>query len=454
MAHSNFKEDTIVAIATPPGIGAISVIRLSGPESINAVDKIFSEKGILKKAKSHTIHYGRMIEGKEFIDDVLISIFIAPHSYTGEECVEISSHGNQLIVQKIISVLVKNSGIRMAEPGEFTKRAFLNGKMDLAQAEAVAELIKSSTDISLKGARNQLNGLLSSRVKQIRQNLIDITGYIELELDFADEQIEFVDRTKLTSRIDDLNNEIQVLLNSYSFGRIVRNGLNIAIVGAPNVGKSSIMNYILKDSRSIVSSIPGTTRDIIREEISISGFLCKLFDTAGIRYSQDEVEQEGINRSKIAIKEADLIFFVGDVDSGFSKDIEIAIRELNNSSKTIKLLNKIDLNYHSYIESDFRVSAATGFGMSMLLDGIKSACFYENTYTEKDIIVTDIRHFSCLSAALESLITAIDSIKKGNSGELFSSDLRAAEFSLSEIIGEITPEDVLNNIFSKFCIGK
>ena len=447
-------EDTIVALATPPGIGAISVIRISGRESFNVVSKIFSKKDEILNARSHTIHYGYIVKNDVVIDDVLVSIFREPHSYTGENSIEINTHGSPIIVQKIISLLIEFPEIRLAEPGEFTKRAFLNNKMDLAQAEAVADLINSRTEVSLKGARNQLNGRLSSKITDLRQNLLNILSFIELELDFSEENIEFVERHKLQMKLEELINEIQTLLSTYDYGRIVRNGLNVAIVGETNVGKSSIMNYLLKESRSIVSNIPGTTRDIISEEISIEGLLFKLFDTAGIRESSDELEAEGINRSISTIENADIILFIGDIESDFSEEIEKQIENLNPKSPVKKVLNKIDLNDSISISSDYRVSALTGEGMHDFIEGLRNLAQSQNAYTEKDVIVSDIRHFNCLSRASENLNKAYLTLQANASSEYLAADLRAVEMSLSEIIGNITPEAVLNNIFSKFCIGK
>jgi tRNA modification GTPase len=451
--NSSF-EDTIVALATPPGIGAISVIRISGRESINVVSKIFSKKNEILKAKSHTIHYGNIVKNDEVIDNVLVLLFREPHSYTGEDSIEINTHGSPIIIQKIISFLIEFPEIRLAEPGEFTKRAFLNNKIDLIQAEAVVDLINSRTEVSLKGARNQLNGLLSSKIADLKQNLLNILSFIELELDFSEENIEFVERNKLQKKLEELIFEIQSLLSTYNYGRIVRNGLNIAIVGETNVGKSSIMNYLLKESRSIVSSIPGTTRDIIREEISIGGLLFKLFDTAGIRESNDEVEAEGINRSILAIQNADIILFIGDVESGFSEFIENQIEKLNSTAQVRKVLNKIDLDNPIKFSSDYRISAMTGEGMFDFIEEIRNLAQNQNAYTEKDVIVSDIRHFNCLSKACENLKNANLTLQSNKSGEYLAADMRAAEMFLSEITGEVTPEDVLNNIFSKFCIGK
>ena len=447
-------EDTIIAIATPPGVGAISVIRMSGPSSLAVIDLIFSGKSEIKNSKSHTIHYGKIIVDGEILDDVLVSVFRSPNSYTGENSVEISLHGSPILAQKIITAILSKSDVRLAEPGEFTKRAFLSGRMDLTQAEAVADLINSRTAISLRGARSQMDGLLSSKVIDLRKKIVDLSSFTELGLDFVEENIEFVERQDLLNRIDEIRNEIGKLINSYSFGKILREGLNVVLAGEPNVGKSSILNYLLKESRAIVSSIPGTTRDMIREEISIDGFLFRLFDTAGIRITNEEIENEGVNRSKDAIKNADIVLFIGDVNVGFSSQLENEIFNLNPPVKIIKILNKIDLKMQTHYLADFKVSAISSEGMFQFIEGLKGIALGESAYTEKDAIVTNVRHVNCLVRANEGLKKAIETIKKNLSGEFIASDLRVTEMALAEIIGEVTPEDILNNIFSKFCVGK
>ena len=447
-------EDTIIALATPPGVGAISVIRLSGPHSILAADSVFTGKVRLTEVQSHTIHYGYILDDSEIVDDVLVSVFRAPNSYTGEDCIEISSHGSPFISQKIISQIINCSDVRPAEPGEFTKRAFLNGKMDLTQAEAVADLINSRTSISLRGFRNQLDGLLSSKVTFLRKGLIDISSFIELELDFAEEDIEFVKRAQLIRKIEEILLEIENLLSSYSFGKVIRDGINVAIVGEPNVGKSSLLNCLLKESRAIVSEIPGTTRDTIREEISIDGFLFRLYDTAGLRASDDLIEKEGIERSREAVRKSDLVLFVGDVNVGFSSMIEKDLTEFNSSVKIIKVLNKIDLGAQGEYFEAFRISAVSGLGIIEFLNGLKKLALQDSSYTEKSAVVTNVRHYDCLKRAKEHLLNANNTVTSKLSGEFLASDLRAAETALAEIIGEVTPEEILNNIFSKFCIGK
>lgn len=449
------KEDTIVALATPAGVGAISVIRVSGPQSFLAIDNIFNGKTKIDDAASHTLHYGDIKnQNDEHIDDVLVSVFRAPNSYTGEDSVEISTHGNPLITQKVIELLIANSDVRLAEPGEFTKRAFLNNRLDLAEAEAVADVISSRTEASLRGARNQLDGMLSQKVKELRAQLLNSSSFVELELDFAEEDIEFVNQNELLKRIDSIIIEIDTLLESYDFGRVIRDGVNVAIVGRPNVGKSSLLNYILKESRAIVSEIPGTTRDVIREEVSIEGILFRLFDTAGIRISEDTIEKEGILRSQETVRTADVVIFLEDVEQSESRDLYLDLLNFTSPNKIIKVLNKIDLFEESPKPTDVKISAKTGEGIENLLIKLKEIGIGSESYTEKTAIVTNLRHHNCLKKSRENLINARESILKKMSGEFISVDLRNAEMNLAEIIGEMTSEDILNNIFMKFCIGK
>lgn len=449
------NEDTIIALATPSGVGAISIIRISGPFSFAATDQFFRGKIKIAEAASHTIHYGNLYSSAEVhIDDVLVSVFKSPNSYTGEDSVEISTHGNPLITQKIIELFIQDENVRLAEAGEFTKRAFLNNRMDLAKAEAVADIISSRTEASFRGARNQLDGMLSKKVTELREKLINSSSFIELELDFTEEDIEFVNQEDLLKRIDSIIIEIDTLLESYSFGRVIRDGVNVAIVGKPNVGKSSLLNFILKESRAIVSEIPGTTRDVIREEVSIGGILFKLFDTAGIRVSDDTIEKEGIFRSQETVRNADIVILLEDVNQGESKELFVDLLNLTNPGKVIRVLNKIDLNDKSEINSDVKISAKTGLGIEALFSKLKEKTVGTESYTEKTAIVTNLRHHNCLKKSRENLINARESILKKMSGEFISVDLRNAEMNLAEIIGEVTSDDILNNIFMKFCIGK
>ena len=450
----NLFEDTIAALATPPGIGAISVIRISGPDSLEVVDSIFKGKTKLADASSHTIHYGKIIDHIGLlVDDVLIYVFLNPNSYTGEDSIEISTHGSPFIVKRIIEILLEKN-IRLAEPGEFTKRAFLNGRIDLAQAEAVADVINSRTEASLRGARNQLDGLLSAKVNDLRSSLITTSSFIELELDFAEEDLEFVGHNELLDRVNNIIAEINKLLKTYSFGRVIRDGVNVAIVGKPNVGKSSLLNYILKESRAIVSHIPGTTRDIIREEVSIDGVLFRLFDTAGIRFSDDEIEREGVLRSRTAVKESDVVIFINDVQQGISDDLRKELLKLTGKDKMITVINKIDIAGHDEFNADIKISVKTGEGMDRLFSKLKEVALGITGYSEKSAIVSNLRHYSCLKKAKDALENARESIQNKLSGEFIAVDLRNAEGHLGEIIGEVTSDDILNNIFLKFCIGK
>ena len=498
------QDDIIVALATPVGEGAISIIRVGGLGSIEKVNSIFIGKANLEEVKTHTIHYGNIVsQNGETIDDVLVSVFRNPNSYTGEDSVEISSHASTIVVKRIIEELVK-MGIRLAEPGEFTKRAFLNGKLDLAQAEAVADIINSRTEASLRGARNQLDGMLSLKIDSLRKELIDTTSLIELELDFAEEDLEFVAKNKVIEEIQQIVDEIHNLLATYSFGRVLRDGVNVAIVGRPNVGKSSLLNYILKESRAIVSEIPGTTRDVIREEVSIDGVLFKLYDTAGIRLAEDEIEKEGVKRSREAVKNSDVVILIDEVVNGIPKELYNELIELIDETRIIKVLNKVDLvnngasirskeqNYSATfgrsVQEDLsktttenkkhrtlsrsdsqrlietpdsgthneaiKISVKEYIGIDKLLILLKEKALGSNSFTEKSAVINNVRHFDALSKANKDLEEGIDSLKSNFSGEFVAVNLRAAEDSLGEIIGKVTTDDILNNIFDNFCIGK
>lgn len=447
------SEDTIAAVATPAGVGALSIVRVSGPKSFDAVDSIFKGKKKIVDAESHTIHYGKIYKDDKAIDDVLVSVFRAPNSYTGEDSVEISTHGSYLITEKIIDALTDHD-VRLAEPGEFTKRAFLNGKIDLAQAEAVVDVINSRTEASLRGARNQLDGILSKKVDSLREMLVNASSMLELELDFAEEDLEFMPVDQVVERIDKIVDEIEQLLKTYSFGKVIREGVNVALVGKPNVGKSSLLNYLLKESRAIVSEIPGTTRDVIREEFSLDGILFKLYDTAGIRLTEDVIEKEGVFRSRDAVKNSDVVIFLNDIETGLSEDLYKELLDLTSEEKILRVINKIDLNKNHGINCDVEISALTGEGIENLFTKMKEKAIGSESYSEKTAIVSNLRHYKALQKAKEYLIMAKESVLSGMSGEFISVDLRNAESSLGEIIGKVTTDDILNNIFSKFCIGK
>lgn len=448
------NEDTIVAVITGGGAGAVSVLRISGNDAIKISDSVFKGHRPLAEAATHTVHYGSLTDAKgEVIDDVLAAVFREPHSYTGENSVEISCHGNPLIVQKIISSIL-SSGARLAEPGEFTRQAFLNGRIDLAQAEAVADLIASRSDASLRGARNQLDGLLSAKIGSLREGLINISSLIELELDFVEDDLQFIDYDSAAARVSEIITELDNLLSTFSFGRVLREGVNVVIAGRPNVGKSSLLNYLLKESRAIVSATPGTTRDIIREDITIDGILFRLYDTAGIRLADDEVEHEGVLRSREAVRNADLVLLLYDVYAGKAYDLKREIEEIIPAERIITAVNKVDIVPNSGIKADVYISALTGEGLDELFALLKERSAGGKAYTERSIVVSNVRHFESLKKASEFLFQALESLGLKMSGEFVSVDLRNAIDSLSEIIGKVTSEDILNNIFSKFCIGK
>ncbi|MGE5804870.1 MAG: tRNA uridine-5-carboxymethylaminomethyl(34) synthesis GTPase MnmE, partial [Ignavibacteria bacterium] len=419
-------EDTITAIATPPGCGAISIIRVSGVQTFDIADKIFSGQIKISEAGSHTVHYGRIINSTGDIDDVLISIFKTPHSYTGEDSIEISTHGNPLILKKIVELLVQ-SGARLAEPGEFTKRAFLNNRIDLSQAEAVIDLISARTDTALRGARNQLDGILSKKISFLKNNLLNTISLVEIGLDFAEEDIEIIENKELLKKIENVSCEIENLLASYSFGKVIKDGVNVVIIGKPNVGKSSLLNYLLKEPRVIVSSIPGTTRDIIREEISIDGILFRMFDTAGIRDTQNEIEKEGVLRSREAIKNSDIVIFMNDTVQEYSFDILNEACSLVDKKKIIPVINKIDLlNNQNYLNGDLGISVKTGEGIDHLLELLKEMALRNSNYTEKSAVVSNVRHYKCLENTKNSLEKAKESILNKYSGEFVAVDLRNA----------------------------
>jgi tRNA modification GTPase len=444
------------------------VIRISGADSFAIVEKIFRGKKPLDDCESHTIHYGDICsKDGDTLDDVLLLLFRAPHTYTGEDVIEISTHGNPLITKKVLAALLEQ-GVRLAEPGEFTRRAFLNNRIDLMQAEAVIDIINARTEVSLRGARNQLDGLLSKEVSKLRESLLQTASLLELELDFAEEDVQFVDRTAMTQKMNAIINGLQELLDTYKFGRVIRDGVNAAIVGQPNVGKSSLLNYILKESRAIVSEIPGTTRDIIREEVSIDGILFRLYDTAGIRFTEDTIEKEGVQRSRNAVTNADLVILVNDVEQPFAKDLYDEILALVPAEKIISVLNKIDKkNFPStefrnsasaeiteQIQPDVLICALDGTGIAKLLDVMKERALGSAVYTERTAIVSSLRHHQFLTEAKEHLEKAREAAAESLSAEYVAAYIRSATNALSEIIGVITDDDILNHIFSKFCIGK
>ncbi len=451
--------ETICALATATG-GAIGIIRISGSKTLEILSDIFTKS--LTKARPNTIHYGHIKDKDEIIDEVLVSVFRTPHSYTGEESAEISCHGSQYILNKVLELLVKN-GCRMANPGEFTMRAYLNGKMDLSQAEAVADIIASTNKATHQLAMSQLRGSVSNELSLLREQLLHLTSLMELELDFSDhEDLEFADRTELLQLTKKIDSHITRLAHSFETGQAIKQGIPVAIVGKTNVGKSTLLNRLLKDDRAIVSNVHGTTRDTIEDTIDIQGVTFRFIDTAGIRKTTDEVECIGIQRTYEAIKKARIVLWVID-DIPSPKDIQEIVEETNDKHLVI-IQNKEDkensvkiplYTFHSLHNYTFlRVSAKYNQHIDELEKTIYEAADIP-TLTETDVIITNARHYDALVRARQSLSHVLDGMRSGLSGDLLSEDLRDVLSTLAEITGgQITPNEVLGNIFKHFCVGK
>ena len=444
-------QDTICALATANGIGAISVIRVSGSKSWEIVSKIFSKS--LEGKESHTAHFGTISDGDTLIDEVLITVFADGKSFTGEESAEIACHGSPFIQQQIIKILTKN-GCRLAKPGEYTQRAFLNGKMDLSQAEAVADLIaaqsRSSHDIALK----QLRGGFSSELKDLRDQLIHFASLVELELDFAEEDVEFADRTELKALVKSVLAYVKRLAESFELGNAIKTGVPVAIVGAPNTGKSTLLNQLLGDDRAIVSAIAGTTRDVIEEILNIEGILFRLIDTAGIREGAEEIEAMGIVRSKEKIDQAKIVLCLADasVDSSIT-EVKSWVSELESTypNKRIQLIvNKSDI---SASKEGIAISAKEGENIESLKEWMVNSVT-EGFDMANETIVSNARHYDALVKTAEALEKAFNGLETSVTADWIAIDIRQAMFELGTITGDISTDDLLGNIFAKFCIGK
>lgn len=456
------RDDTIAAIATPIGEGGISVVRISGKDAIFLADKGFRGKLQLRDAKSHTAHFGIFESQKsEPIDQVVTTIFIQPNSYTGENIVEISCHGGMYITQKILEELFKY-GARPAEPGEFTFRAFANGKIDLTQAEAVADIIHSQSESALKVSLNQLQGNLSTTISNLREQLIQFCGLLELELDFSEEDIEFVSREKMILKLKEILTSLTKLIETYKSGIIYKEGAKIVLVGLPNVGKSSIFNILLGENRAIVTNIPGTTRDKIEENITIDGILFRIVDTAGLRDSDDFLELESFKKTNAEIQNADIIVFVTDQEKAIDNVNKEIIDHLPPNKTIIKVRNKIDLiqlGFRQPIEdhdkSYINISAFTGENIPLLKKAISEKIFsHKKIDFNNAIIVTNSRQNKCLNDANIVIQSVLEQLNLRMSNEFLAAELRTAINILAEITGEITTNEIINNIFSKFCVGK
>jgi len=449
--------DTIVASATPAGIGAIGIVRLSGIDSIAITNKLFPSKD-LSRQLSHTLHVGYLQEKGNTIDEVVISIYKSPRSYTGENVIEISGHGSPFIQQQIVEACIR-SGARLAKPGEFTQRAFLNGKLDLAQAEAVADLIASNTAASQRTALHTMRGGFSEKLKTLRERLIRFSALIELELDFSQEDVEFADRKQFYELIEELTQSTTLLINSFQLGNVIKNGVSVAIIGKPNAGKSTLLNALLNENRAIVSDIPGTTRDTIEEVINIDGILFRLIDTAGIRHhTTDVIETEGVMRSMEKMKQADLIIYLFDVNDR-EEDIIKQKAEMDAQGMNYLLVaNKIDSgnfvkDKFSSIEKFIFISAKQNQHIEVLKERMADTVLQGNVQTE-DTVVTNARHYHALKEVEKSLTDIQAGLESKLPGDLLALDIRRCLYYLGEITGEINNEDMLDYIFSKFCIGK
>ncbi len=458
--------DTIVALSTPSGEGALGVVRLSGPDARRIADRIFCGKDLLQ-VPSHTIHYGTIrTSGGKILDECLVSVFIAPRSYTKEDMVEFSCHGSSYILEGLVRLLI-TEGARYAEPGEFTKRAFLHGQLDLSQAEAVAELIAADTGAQHRVALSQLRGGISDRIKNLRSRLIKFASLIELENDFSEEDVEFADRTALKDLVTELMDFVQPLIRSFAYGNALKKGVAVAIVGAPNVGKSTLLNALLQEEKAIVSAIPGTTRDVIEDSIRIDGILYRFIDTAGLRSTEDEIEAQGIRRSYEQITKADIVLYMSVVDED-THELAARFKELNLSAdqKAIILLNKADQYKHLCHRYDIQesVSSLCGRRETLLMsakrgDGLDSlkqllVDLVRSDHLSDQMVITNLRHYEALRNTLQSLQAVQEGLSNDLPSDLIALDLRHAMHALGTISGEIYSDDLLDSIFRDFCIGK
>ncbi len=460
---------TIVAIATPPGMGAIAVLRLSGERSLEITSSVFrpAKKGkSLKEQKAYTIHYGSIVDGDREVDLVLVSLFRAPHSYTGEDVVEISCHGSTVIQQQLLELLVRH-GARLAQPGEFTLRAFMNGKIDLSQAEAIADLIASTSETARRVALNQMRGGISNKLAVLRNELLRFTALVELELDFSEEDVEFANRGELEALINSIISEIDKLSASFSQGNAIKMGIPVTIAGKPNVGKSTLLNRLLNEEKAIVSEIAGTTRDAIEDTIHLGGINFRFIDTAGLRQTTDTIESIGIERAFAKIEKARIVLYLADAQANLDEiisEVEAFATKLTPSQNLIVLVNKEDKSTQAHVEEVISELAGRGFSalalsakaghnieqLQQLLIAMGKADMPEN----EDVVVTSIRHYNALQSARASLAQVLNGLQANLSGDLLAIDIHQAIDYLGEITGEISNDEVLGFIFSKFCIGK
>jgi tRNA modification GTPase len=463
-----YEQSTICAIATSPGMGAIATIRISGEKALEIADHIFQspQKGKkLANQKANTLHFGCIVNGSELIDEVIVSVFKAPHSFTGEDVIEITCHGSVYIQQRILQLLIEK-GATMARPGEFTQRAFLNGKMDLSQAEAVADLISSTTKAAQKVAMNQMRGGFSLELTKLRGELLNFISLIELELDFSEEDVEFADRAQLKQLVAEIEKILAKLKNSFQLGNVIKNGIPVAIVGETNVGKSTLLNALLNEEKAIVSDIHGTTRDVIEDVVNIHGTAFRFFDTAGIRETTDEIETIGIERSYNKLDQATVVILVVDAQNDFvqiasriqnirkriaGQHLIIAANKVDKGNPgTIKALEEMPLTNN---EKLVLIAAKQKTNLDNLISEMQKAVSLESV-DEDAVIVTNIRHFEALSRAHESIIRVQAGLDNMISGDFLAQDIRECLYFLGEITGQISTDEILGHIFKNFCIGK
>jgi tRNA modification GTPase len=469
MKHLAHQHETICAISTASGEGAIGVVRISGPQAFPIVQSIFSRQGLVEKP-SHTLHFGTIVDGATVVDEVVLSLFKGPHSYTGEDVIEISCHGSNYILGKVMELLTRG-GAQAARAGEFTMRAFANGKMDLSQAEAVADLIASDSAASHRVAMQQMRGGYSKQINALRQQLIDFASLIELELDFSEEDVEFANRDQLSQLVEELRTSLGKLIASFATGNVIKSGVPVAIVGEPNAGKSTLLNALLNEDRALVSDIAGTTRDVIEDEISIGGIKFRFIDTAGMRDTDDKVESMGIEKTYQKIEQAAVVVQIIDAVKNDREQVQELVNKVKErlqgkSTPLLVVANKIDQlvaagdvtsehvseNFEG-LENVIYISAKGGDNVELIGKRLLELV-HAGSIHKQDIIVTNARHHAALQQAKEALDKVAGGLETGISGDFLAMDIRQSLYHLGEITGEVTTDDLLGNIFGKFCIGK
>ncbi len=453
------RDDTIIALATPQGVGAIAVIRISGKDAIRVCNEVFFGKN-LEEQPSHTIHLGTIRDGEKIIDEVLVSLFKGPRSFTKENVVEISTHGSSYIVNQVLKLFVRK-GVRLAKPGEFTQRAFLNGQFDLAQAEAVADLIHADSESSHQAALKQMRGGFSSEIQELRNQLIHFASMIELELDFSEEDVEFVSREVLRQLVERILRLVEELILSFDLGNVIKNGVPTVIAGKPNAGKSTLLNALLNEEKAIVSDIAGTTRDFIEDELSLGGVIFRFIDTAGLRETTDTIEAIGVSRTQEKMRTASLILYLFDLSDTDLVEVHRDLNKLDNLGVPyLKVGNKLDaakLNLISYLQVSYPDMLFISAGNKENLDLLKSRILELvnlDKFRTGNTVVTNVRHYDSLTKTRESLLEVLGGLDQLVTNDFLAMDIRRALHYLGEITGEVTTDDLLANIFSKFCIGK